>query len=217
MVADHTNVGTVPAADFIAASDFPQISDSEGQEAALRKLLSRMEEESRSYWTAAKLPEDQWPGPTLILATAAPDGRSARIWSASIKGGKVEISAILPEPGIYLAGSYAEVFALLYGINFLKGTDVARRVGVEEEKFIEAWRESKVLSPIDKLNLLAMPSQDAMELAEFLATSQVQMDRFLPGDAACGGPIDLMLLQLFPAPTIVEFYGKTLHHPRTSR
>jgi hypothetical protein len=42
------------------------------------------------------------------------------------------------------------------------------------------------LLTLDKLNLYAMPAQDAMELGEFLATVQVKMDRFLPGEAASG-------------------------------
>ena len=217
MVAGHANIGMLPAADFIAASQFPSSENPETQEAGVRELLNRMEHESRTYWENQKLPEDQWPGPSLILAAASPSGRKALVWSASIQGGKVNLSEILPAPGIHLEGSYAEVFALLYGIDFNKAPDVGKLLGVEEEKFIEAWRQSKVLSPIDKLNLYAMPSQDAMELAEFLASLQVEMDRFLPGEAACGGPIDLMVLQLFPEPTIVEFFGKTLHHPKATR
>ncbi len=62
-----------------------------------------------------------------------------------------------------------------------------------------------------------MPTQDAMDLAVFLCNVQVQMDRILPGEAACGGPIDLMVLQLAPEPAIVPFYGKVLHHPLATR
>jgi hypothetical protein len=176
-----------------------------------------MEKEARSFWEASKVPEDEWPGPTLTVAMARPDGKSARVWSASIGAGKFQVREILQDPGIHLEGSSDDVFALLYRINPTKASDVVGQLGVNEDKFIEAWTSSKVLSPIDQLNLWAMPTQDAMDLAQFLAGVQVQMDRFLPGEAACGGPIDLMVLELFPQPTIREFPGKTLHHPGTAR
>lgn len=75
----------------------------------------------------------------------------------------------------------------------------------------------KVLRPIDKLNLWAMPVQDAIDMAVFLATVQVEMDRFLPGTPACGGPIDVVVLQMAPRAGIVTYPGKRPHHPRVSR
>lgn len=51
------------------------------------------------------------------------------------------------------------------------------------------------------------------ELAVFLATVQIQMDRFLPGTPACGGPIDVLVLQTVPTRAIISFPGKKLHHP----
>ena len=71
----------------------------------------------------------------------------------------------------------------------------------------------KVLRPVDKLSLWSMPIQDAVELAVFLAKVQVEMDRFLPGTPACGGPIDVMVLRMVPNRDILIFPGKTLHHP----
>jgi len=46
-----------------------------------------------------------------------------------------------------------------------------------------------------------------------LADAQCQMDRFLPGAPACGGPIDLMVLHTVPEPHIEMYPGKLLHHP----
>jgi hypothetical protein len=176
MVAGHANVGMLPAADMINAWSCPPITDGEQQEYILDSLLEQMEDESRAYWQG-KLPEDQWPGPTVVFASAVPGARSARVWIASVRGGKFHKDEILPNPGIHLEGSYAEVFSLLYGLDFKKGPDVATQMGVEADKFIEAWRMSKTLSPM----------------------------------AACGGPIDLMVLQLFPELRILQFFGKRLH------
>ncbi len=213
MVAGHPNIGAIPVADFISAWNSPAANSAEQLESNLDDLLARMESESRAVWSKTKIEESKWPGPSIIFASALPGGRQARVWHATVQGGTFSKEEILLQPGIYLEGSYAEVFTLLYGIDFRNGPDIAASLGVDHDKFIQAWRQSKTLSAIDKIKLAAMPAQDAMELAAFLANLQVQMDRFLPGEPASGGPIDLMVLQLFPQPTIVEFPGKTLHHP----
>lgn len=217
MVAGHANVGARPATDFISASNIPFPGSSEEQDRSLRALLEQMEKEARLFWEAAKVPEAEWPGPTLTLAQARPDGKGAGVWAASVASGKFQVSEILVHPGIHLEGSYRDVFSLLYGIDASKASEVTRELGIDESKFIETWTGSKLLSPINRLNLWAMPTQDAMDLAQFLAGVQVQMDRFLPGEAACGGPIDLMVLELFPRRSIREFLGKTLHHPGSTR
>ena len=77
----------------------------------------------------------------------------------------------------------------------------------------DAWQNIKVLKSIDKLSLGSMPIQDAIDLAVFIATTQVQMERFLPGEPLCGGPIDVMVLSTAPTREILSFPGKELHHP----
>jgi hypothetical protein len=64
------------------------------------------------------------------------------------------------------------------------------------------------------VNLETMPLQDAIDFAVFLADVQIEMDRFLPGSPACGGPIDVRVLRMVPTPEIIAFPGKALHHPR---
>lgn len=92
-----------------------------------------------------------------------------------------------------------------------------KELGIDNDRFNEALRNLKVLRPVDKLSLWSMPLQDAIDLAVFLATVQEEMDRFLPGTPACGGPIDVMVLKLVPEHAIVTFPGKTLHHPMNRR
>lgn len=81
----------------------------------------------------------------------------------------------------------------------------------------EAIENSRELRPTEKLSLWSMPVQDAIDMAVFLATVQVHMDRFLPGTPACGGPIDAMVLQMAPEPGILTYPGKVLHHPADMR
>jgi hypothetical protein len=84
---------------------------------------------------------------------------------------------------------------------------------IKQDRFDKAMTNLKVLRPIDKLNLWAIPIQDAIDLAVFLANVQVEMDRFLPGTPACGGPIDVMVLQTASGLSIQSFPGKKVHHP----
>jgi hypothetical protein len=107
------------------------------------------------------------------------------------------------------------VDSLLYGINWNLYEDIKKQCGIDNEKGFETLRKSKVLMPKDKPNFYTMPTQDAIDLAVFLADVQVQMDRFLPGTAVCGGPIDVILLQMTPAPSITAYFGKAVHHPRS--
>lgn len=113
------------------------------------------------------------------------------------------MSEVLIEPGIRLEGSYAEVFTLLYAFNPEIMDEIRQQLGVDDARFKEAQQARRVLTPIEKLSLWGMPIQDAVDLAVFLASVQVEMDRFLPGTPACGGPIDVMVLQMAPEPGIV--------------
>jgi hypothetical protein len=77
----------------------------------------------------------------------------------------------------------------------------------------EAFSKFSPDSPINKINFWAMPIQDAIDLAVFLAQVQIQMERFLPGLPTCGGPIDVMVMEMTPEPKIRSFPGKQIHHP----
>ncbi len=139
--------------------------------------------------------------------------RQPRVWRVDLNGQEAQTSETLQQPGIWLDGSYDEVFCLLYGYEWSVLTGIGQQLGVDRERLHEAIRALRVLKPIDKLNLWAMPVQDAIDLAVFLANVQVEMDRFLPGTPACGGPIDVMVLQTAPEPSIVPYPGKVVHHP----
>jgi hypothetical protein len=139
------------------------------------------------------------------------------VWLADLSGPDVQLDETLPQPAIRLDGSYRDVYGLLYGYEPDIMTQVCKLLDVDAARFHCALRNLRALQAIDKLNLHAMPAQDAIDLAVFLADVQVEMDRFLPGTPACGGPIDVMVLQLAPRPGIVAYPGKALHHPHDRR
>lgn len=213
MVAGPANIGRIQATDYISKTNLENIRNSSKQEEEIEKLSKNMMEEKRQYWATTQVPPEEWPGPTVILAAPSSEGRDPRAWRIRLDGLEPRVSEILTEPDIKLEGSYDETFGLLFGYEFNVLEGIAAQLGVEVKRVLAAARDMKVLRPYDKLNLWAMPLQDAIDLAVFLANVQVQMDRFLPGTPACGGPIDVMVLRMAPDPGIVIFPGKTLHHP----
>jgi len=214
MVVGYANIGGVTATDFIMTQHMARSRSVQDQDQKISGLVTRMVEEKRTYWEKTKVAPNQWPGPTLTLATPAPDGKIPRIWKVNLRGADSETSEILEQPEIRLEGSYDDVFSLLYGFEPEVLEGLANEAGVEKDRIWEALGNLKVLRPIDKLSLVSMPVQDAIDLAVFLAIVQVEMDCFLPGNPACGGPIDVMVLQMAPKPSIMSYPGKVLHHPR---
>lgn len=212
MVAGYGDIGRMTATDFITRYAFPDYSTQEEQSDAMIRLGDAISAEIRARWTG-QIDEEKWPAPSLWVAGASPDGMAGRVWEGSFKSPVYSFKEKLLYPGIELDGSYREVNNLLYGIDWQNLEQVHKFLGVTEEKLIEAIKNSKMARPADKINFWTMPTQDAIELAVFLAKVQIQMDRFLPGEAACGGAIDVMVLQLTPRPQILS-YLKELHYPK---
>jgi len=213
MIAGHANIGTASVTDFLSSYSFPSCASIEDQDRAVGEIAALMNSAKREYWETTQVEPAKWPGPTVLLASPSPDGRMPRAWRLQFGGPEYTSEEILKEPNIRLEGSYAEVFSLLYGFHWDIVNGLDRALELPDGRMGEAMRGLNVLRPLEKLNLLAMPVQDAIDLGVFLATVQVQMDRFLPGEPACGGPIDVMVLQMAPARKITSFPGKTLHHP----
>ena len=217
MVAGSANIGRISATDFISTLTVNSGESKADQDSAIAEVVARMVDRKSAYWKTTQASPETWPGPTVLLAAPEPGESTPRVWRVDLGGEGAKTTEILTEAGIKLEGAYDEVFALLHGIHVevLKGISIELKV--PPESVWKAWREMKALRPFDKLNLWAMPVQDAIDMAVFLATVQVEMDRFLPGTPACGGPIDVMVLQMAPQAGIVAYPGKTVHHPRGSR
>lgn len=216
MVAGHANIGRDTATDFISTQDLIRlklVASIEDQERDITNLIAAMVERKRAYWETTQVPPDNWPGPTVLLAAPSVKG-VPRVWRAQLDGQESQVSEILTRPWIWLEGAYNEAFTLLYGYDSSVLDSLSKQLGIEWGKLQETVNNLKVLKPIDKINLWAMPIQDAMDMAVFLANIQVEMDRFLPGTPACGGPIDVMVLRMAPEPGIVAYPGKVVRHPR---
>ncbi len=216
VVAGSATLGPVSVMDYVASSAVPHGSDDAKQEAAIRDFAAGMAKLRATYWQEAKVTPDKWPATSVMLAVAPGYTKEPLTWHLLFRGEEAEVTLI--QTRVYLEGSYDGAFSLLYGHRSDVMDDLARalKVGdqqVGEEAIYQALQSSKVIRPIDKLALRVMPVQDAVDLAVFLATTQVQMERFLPGEPYCGGPIDVMVLKSSPKREILWLPGKKLHHP----
>jgi hypothetical protein len=219
MVAGSANIGRVTATDFISTRTFPPVigETAADQDRRLSTLVAEMVAQKRSYWETTKVPPDQWPGPSLTIAAVGSSENVPRVWLVNLEGAESTIEETLQQPGIRLDGTYPSSFSLLYGYEPSVLVALGAELGVDEARAWEATEQLKVPRPVETLNLSAMPIQDAIDLAVFVAHVEIQMQRFLPGNAVCGGPIDVMVLQTAPEPAILTFPGKTLHHPGRER
>jgi hypothetical protein len=213
MVAGDALIGELAATDYISMREFPFSNDEAEQEVHVKNLLDQMMDAKRAFWSQTKVPPAQWPGPTLVLATHCPGQAEPKLWRASLRGDSCDITFPLVTPGVLLEGAYAEVFSLLYGWRDDFMVDLTAVLNMTQDQMIEAFGKLKTLRPVEQINCMSMPVQDAMDLAALLCSIQVEMDRFMPGLPACGGPIDLMVLRTVPSTEILVYPGKELHHP----
>jgi hypothetical protein len=213
VVAGHANLGAISATDFIAMQEFPASPSNEEQDAALERLLDAMCAARREFWSQTQVDPAEWPGPTLLLTLAPAVGFAPRSWHVSFNGDSSEKTPILKQPGVHFEGSFLDVFGVMYGWRSDFCRHLGKELGVPYEQLRETLAKGEFLRPLDRMNFLAMPLQDAVDLAVFLATVQIEMDRFLPGHAACGGAIDVMVLRATPEPGILSMFGNKLTHP----
>jgi hypothetical protein len=214
MIAGHANIGQITGTDFIAREALGFFTDQPAQDAAIATLVKKMVTAKREYWLERKVPEADWPGPTILLASHSADGINPRIWRIRLDGSGAETEEVLDSPFVRIEGSYNEVFSLLYGYAPEVLSGLVERLGLDKDGVSEVLRDPRFLFPVNKINFWTMPLQDAIDMAVFLANVQVLMDRFLPEPKACGGPIDVMVLKTVPQPEILVYPGKKVHHPQ---
>lgn len=211
VVAGAADLGRISVMDYIASSEMPRGDGPDQQESAIREFIGGIARLRATYWHEAKVNPDRWPVTVVLLAMAPTYTNQPAVWRVVLRGEEPDVIR-LTNP-VYLEGSYDGAFSLLYGYRSDVIRDLVRALTIDETKLVEALDTSKILRPIDKLSVGVMPIQDAIDLAVFLATAQVQMERFLPGEPVCGGTIDVMVLKAAPTREILWLPGKVLKHP----
>lgn len=211
-IAGQGSFGDVQILDIVGEYRSEGFGTRSEQDLDLTKLVGSMTEIRNSKFIT--YPEGSWPFTELFIFSSDPEGRSVRAWDV-IYGPSLSpprVNEILQLSGVYFAGSYKEVFTLLYGYNSETTQEIAAALEIPEVS-INAALQDKFFPPIRKLNVLVMPLQDAIELANFLAKVQIQMERFLPGAARCGGPIDIAIVRGLPKHEVIWYPGKEIRHP----
>lgn len=211
--AGFGNIGEQNAVDYFARLHLNLYVDAETQNAIVRDLAAGMVKERRKASEKYGFAFKDAPQTSALIAAPPADGTAPRLWRIELVGEKVNVQDILLWPGVWLEGSVGMTLTLLYGLDAERGEALRARLKVEHEVLKEALNATVDSASVNKINFFTMPVQDAMDFALFCAKVQVEMERFLPGIAGCGGPIDLMTLEMAPEPTIRAFPGKTLHHP----
>ena len=211
--AGHGNIGEQNATDYFSRVQAQMYQPPEIQDQRLREIVDEMVVARRDFWTELGLPLDQIP-PTIVILAAAPQGATApRVWRIELIGPEGAITEILKSAGVWFEGSIHMVMTLLYGLTGVQAEALRLELGVDQDVFSKALNSATDSSAIRQINFWTMPLQDAIDFAVFCAKLQVEMERFLPGMAACGGPIDLMAVEMAPRPNILDLPGKALHHP----
>lgn len=218
IVAGSIALGPISVMDYLASSAVPRATNPEEQNRLINEFVGGIARLRAAVWHELKVQEDKWPAAVIMLAVASPAAREPLVWRIVLAGADPTISRVLLSPGVWLEGSYDSAFSLLYGYH----PDVVQALGrqltadgktIGEDAIYGALGAAAVLLPRDKLSLPGMPIQDAVDLGCFLASVQIQMERFLPGNPVCGGPIDVMVLKTAPNQEILWLPGKALRHP----
>lgn len=218
VVAGSVGLGSTSIMDYLATSAVPLSTDPANQNTQIETFAEDLANLRAAYWKQSKVPEKQWPSAVILLGVASPSSQEPMAWRILLHGEKPEVLQILQTPLLWLEGSYVNAWSLLYGFHPEVISAIGRELKVAgqaigEDVIYQALQQLTALRPVDQLSLGVMPIQDAIELAVFLATTQVQMERFLPGNPRCGGPIDVVVLKTAPNKDILWFPGKQLRHP----
>jgi hypothetical protein len=213
-VTGNASMGEMNVIDYLSQAQGVFGTDLE-QDEYIQRLILSMGKMRFDYWTNLQLASARWPFTAVLIATTSAQTSQPRVWRVSFAEDRCEVDPILPFPSVWLDGSYNDAFCLLYG----RRPDAIEQLRIElnltEQTMEQALQGGHVITPLNRLNVGAMPIQDAMDLAGFLARVQIEMDRFLPGAPLCGGPVDLVVLQGTPYRVIREFPGKSLEHPKS--
>jgi hypothetical protein len=211
--AGNGNIGEQNAADYFSRMSAHMHVDVEGQDLRVRQIAAEMTAARAAAATKLSVPVSQLPG-TIVLLTAPPNGAVApRLWRIELQYDVPKIDEVLQNPGVWFEGSVDVVMGLMYGALPAVEHGIRGYAGIDPSIFDAAKAEMLHYCPITQVNFWTMPVQDAMDFAAFCTTVQVEMDRFRPGIASSGGPIDLVVLEMAPTPAIRQFPGKVLHHP----
>jgi hypothetical protein len=211
--AGNGNIGDQNAADYFSRVCAHLNRPAAEQDVRLKEIVEEMVAARAATVSTLGIKAVELSSTTVLLASAPTPGVAPRVWRIDLMDGGHQTAEILTGAGVWFEGSSDAMLGLMYGILPAFDRAIEASPGIDGTAFETAKQDSRFTCPIRQINFWTMPLQDAMDFASFAATVQVEIERFRPGTPACGGPIDIMVLEMAPAPRIRHFPGKTLHHP----
>ena len=85
IIAGNANIGRVTATDFVSTQLFVGAVSIEDQDQKISALVDEMVKQKRAYWSTTQVPEEEWSGPTVLLAAPSPEG-IPRVWRLNLDG-----------------------------------------------------------------------------------------------------------------------------------
>jgi hypothetical protein len=218
-VAGEANLGSITLMDYIRSSSIPLTPVAEEQSTAMGEFASGIAALRAAQFKNFGMPEAEWPASTVVIAVAHPRSSEPLVWQMLFKGETPEVAPI--KNRLWFSGTYRYAFSVMYGYNPAIADALAQNIEIDGKPIgdglMEKLNKLPTLRPLDMLSLDVIPIQDAVELGYFLATVEIEMERFLPGNKYCGGAIDVAVLRTAPTREILWGAGKTLRHPTAGR
>lgn len=211
--AGHGAIGAQTVSDYFSRVEANLDVSPEVQDNRVQELGGGMVAARRDFFQGIGIALEQAPQTTMLLAAPPVGAVAPRVWRVELAGSDMQVQEILQAPGIWFEGNVESTLTLLYGSGGEIMGELQKALEVDSDTFHSALTAQHYLSAVAKINFWTMPVQDAMDFAVFCASVQIEMERFLPGIPMCGGPIDLMTLEMAPRPHIRSFPGKSVHHP----
>ena len=154
----------------------------------------------------------------FLVAGYSTEGTSAESWLINLVDGHVH-------PPVQPFGGPQEAYCLAYGqpdaaARIMNGVASGLEAGLKAKGVPDAelasFRQSIIEHSSAGLISPAMPIQDAVELAEFLAYATAQFIRFIPGPPTVGGPIDVAAITKHEGFKWVKrkYYFRDKYNPR---
>jgi hypothetical protein len=163
---------------------------------------------------------NQLPTGGFLLAGYSTGNGIAESWLLNINNGVVampvkQVGPTPSDPYMFYEGQGEAIERLVFGMApFLPAALAAKGVPVAE---LPSWLDMIRQASAAGLLSSAMPIQDAIDLADFLATVSAQFSRYTPGPQTIGGPIDIAAItkhEGFKWVRRKHYYPKRLNPPQ---
>ena len=147
--------------------------------------------------TAGRIARESGPdrGMSVLVAGFSPGEAFGELWEVELPSGDVTNRAASGSQTFLWRGQSDAVKTLWWGANLSALTDALSRAGVPEEQAARVLADVKASAAWgpERINW-GMPLRSAVDLVRFQLDLQIESERFMPGRARCGAPIQVVAI-----------------------